>query len=141
MSRTGCEEDMRAEIEAQIERFAPGFRDCILDAHTMGPGDYERYNPNLVGGRHRGRGAGLAAAGGASGAPGEPVYHAGEGYFSLFGIDAARGGGAWDVRVPRRAGGAFAGVEVRRAREGENRCRRKLPNFWDQVRVRLERGP
>src|SRR5579875_1580337 len=37
-------------IEAQIERFAPGFRQRILARHAMSPGDFERHNANLVGG-------------------------------------------------------------------------------------------
>lgn len=37
-------------IENQIERFAPGFRDCILERSVMAPADFERHNPNLVGG-------------------------------------------------------------------------------------------
>jgi len=42
--------DMTERIEAQVERFAPGFRDRIIGRHTMGPADMERHNPNLVGG-------------------------------------------------------------------------------------------
>jgi phytoene dehydrogenase-like protein len=42
--------DMTDRIEAQIERFAPGFRDCILRRHAMRPGDLEQHNPNLVDG-------------------------------------------------------------------------------------------
>ncbi|MAS93237.1 MAG: FAD-dependent oxidoreductase [Verrucomicrobiales bacterium] len=42
--------DMTEAIENQIERFAPGFRDCVLERHTMNCLDYERYNPSLVGG-------------------------------------------------------------------------------------------
>jgi phytoene dehydrogenase-like protein len=42
--------DMTERIEAQIERFAPGFRDCILARNVMAPGDLEKYNPNYVGG-------------------------------------------------------------------------------------------
>jgi phytoene dehydrogenase-like protein len=41
---------MTANIEGQIERFAPGFRDCILARHVMGPLDMEQYNPNYIGG-------------------------------------------------------------------------------------------
>jgi phytoene dehydrogenase-like protein len=41
---------MTAIIEQQIERFAPGFRDCIAARHRMGPADMERRNANLVGG-------------------------------------------------------------------------------------------
>lgn len=46
----GSSIDMQAAIERQIERFAPGFRDCILARSVMTPADFERYNPNLVGG-------------------------------------------------------------------------------------------
>jgi phytoene dehydrogenase-like protein len=46
----GCTVDMTERIEAQIERFAPGFRGRILARHTMSPADLERRNPNLVGG-------------------------------------------------------------------------------------------
>ncbi|MGI9609464.1 MAG: phytoene desaturase family protein, partial [Acidimicrobiia bacterium] len=46
----GSSVDMTAAIEAQIERFAPGFRDIILAKSTMGTSDYERHNPNYVGG-------------------------------------------------------------------------------------------
>jgi len=43
-------EDMTAIIEAQIERFAPGFRDRILARHTRNSMQYEAYNPNMIGG-------------------------------------------------------------------------------------------
>jgi phytoene dehydrogenase-like protein len=39
-----------ARMEAQVERFAPGFRDRILARHVMGPDELERRNRNLVGG-------------------------------------------------------------------------------------------
>jgi phytoene dehydrogenase-like protein len=42
--------DMTERIEAQIERFAPGFRDRILAKRTAGTAELERWNPNLVGG-------------------------------------------------------------------------------------------
>jgi phytoene dehydrogenase-like protein len=42
--------DMTERIEAQIERFAPGFRDCILARSIKSPLDFEKYNPNYVGG-------------------------------------------------------------------------------------------
>jgi phytoene dehydrogenase-like protein len=45
-----CKVDMSARIEAQIERFAPGFRDCILARHAMSAIDLEKSNPNLAGG-------------------------------------------------------------------------------------------
>ena len=46
----GCDVDVTARIEAQIERFAPGFRDRLLARSAMGPAALERYNPNYVGG-------------------------------------------------------------------------------------------
>ena len=42
--------DMTGRIEAQIERFAPGFREIVLARHTFAPADLERHNANLVGG-------------------------------------------------------------------------------------------
>jgi phytoene dehydrogenase-like protein len=42
--------DMTSRVESQIERFAPGFRDCIIGRHTMSTADFENYNPNLIGG-------------------------------------------------------------------------------------------
>ena len=46
----GSSVDLTERIEAQVERFAPGFRDRILERHVMGPADMERYNENYVGG-------------------------------------------------------------------------------------------
>jgi phytoene dehydrogenase-like protein len=42
--------DATAQIEAQIERFAPGFRDRILARHVRSAAQMERHNPNYVGG-------------------------------------------------------------------------------------------
>jgi phytoene dehydrogenase-like protein len=42
--------DMSGAIEAQIERFAPGFRDTIIGSSTRLPADLEAMNANLVGG-------------------------------------------------------------------------------------------
>ena len=46
----GFAEDMTERIEAQVERFAPGFRERILARHAMGPAELEAHNRNLVGG-------------------------------------------------------------------------------------------
>jgi len=40
--------DATAQIEAQIERFAPGFRDRILARHVRSVAHMEAYNPNYV---------------------------------------------------------------------------------------------
>ncbi|MBJ6752476.1 phytoene desaturase family protein [Geomonas anaerohicana] len=46
----GSTVDMTARIEAQIERFAPGFRDLVLARHTRNCLQYEKYNANIIGG-------------------------------------------------------------------------------------------
>jgi phytoene dehydrogenase-like protein len=46
----GSHVDMTRQIEAQIERFAPGFRDCIIARSVMTPTQLEQHNANLVGG-------------------------------------------------------------------------------------------
>lgn len=46
----GSTVDMTRAIENQVERFAPGFKERILARHIIRPGDFERYNPNYVGG-------------------------------------------------------------------------------------------
>ncbi len=46
----GCTVDMLPKIEDQIERFAPGFRDCILARRVLTPADLESMDANLVGG-------------------------------------------------------------------------------------------
>lgn len=46
----GSTVDMTSRVEAQIERFAPGFRDLILQRSVMTPVDIERHNENYIGG-------------------------------------------------------------------------------------------
>lgn len=46
----GSEVDMTEAIENHIERFAPGFKDVIVQRTTRGPLGYQRYNPNYIGG-------------------------------------------------------------------------------------------
>jgi phytoene dehydrogenase-like protein len=47
---SGSEVDMTGRIEAQIERFAPGFRDLIVARAVRTAADVEARNPNYVGG-------------------------------------------------------------------------------------------
>jgi phytoene dehydrogenase-like protein len=42
--------DRSEAIEKQVERFAPGFRECILARHVMNTTQMEAYNPNYIGG-------------------------------------------------------------------------------------------
>lgn len=46
----GSTVDMTEQIEAQIERFAPGFRELILARHATNTVALERYNANYIGG-------------------------------------------------------------------------------------------
>ncbi len=46
----GATRDMTEQIENQVERYAPGFRDRILARHTLDAQQMEEYNPNYVGG-------------------------------------------------------------------------------------------
>jgi phytoene dehydrogenase-like protein len=46
----GSSVDMTEQVESQVERFAPGFRERILARSALGPADLERSNPNYVGG-------------------------------------------------------------------------------------------
>jgi phytoene dehydrogenase-like protein len=46
----GSTVDMTQRIEDQIERFAPGFRDCVLARHVSTPAWLESRDANLVGG-------------------------------------------------------------------------------------------
>ncbi len=55
----GSAVDRTAAIEAQVERFAPGFRDVILARHTFTAPELEAHDPNLVGGDIAGGAEGL----------------------------------------------------------------------------------
>jgi phytoene dehydrogenase-like protein len=46
----GSDVDMTERIEAQIERFAPGFKDCMLERRVSSPAALERMDANLAGG-------------------------------------------------------------------------------------------
>lgn len=46
----GSKVDMKEKLEAQIERFAPGFHDCVLARRVFSPADLESMDANLVGG-------------------------------------------------------------------------------------------
>lgn len=46
----GSTVDMLEALESQIERFAPGFRDCILARRVFSPAALEKMDANLIGG-------------------------------------------------------------------------------------------
>lgn len=60
----GWEGDATAAIEAQVERFAPGFRDRVLARTTHTPRQLEAWNSNLVGGDVNGGALTLSQAAG-----------------------------------------------------------------------------
>ena len=47
---SGSDVDMTDRIEAQVERFAPGFRDLVLARTTHSPAQLEAHDPNYIGG-------------------------------------------------------------------------------------------
>ena len=46
----GSNTNVLSKLEDQIERFAPGFRDCVATRNVSSPADLERMDANLVGG-------------------------------------------------------------------------------------------
>jgi len=50
----GSDVDMSERMEAQIERFAPGFRDLMLARSVRTAASAETYNPNMLGGNVNG---------------------------------------------------------------------------------------
>jgi len=46
----GSREDMLDKLEAQIERFAPGFRECVSARRVFSPAALESMDANLIGG-------------------------------------------------------------------------------------------
>ena len=74
----GSTVDMTDRIEAQVERFAPGFRDLVIGRSTMSPARLERHNPNYPGGDITGGGFGMKKVlGGKLGNP----YRLGDGLY------------------------------------------------------------
>jgi phytoene dehydrogenase-like protein len=47
---SGSDVDMTGPVQAQLERFAPGFRDLVLARAVRTAADEEAHNPNYVGG-------------------------------------------------------------------------------------------
>jgi phytoene dehydrogenase-like protein len=82
--------DMTERIEAQIERFAPGFRDCILARHVSTPAILERMDANLLGGEIGGGAMSLAQM---ILRPTLPAYATGTPYLYLCSASTPPGGG------------------------------------------------
>ena len=95
-------------LEAQIERFAPGFRDRVLARSIMSPAAFEQYNANYIGGDMNG---GVQDCGSSLREPTvrpRPLCHTGQGTLHLLILDAPPGGGVhgmcgyWAARAALR---------------------------------------
>ena len=95
----GSTVDMTERIEAQIERFAPGFRDVVLERSTLRPADFEARNPNKVGGDIGGGALTGLQFVSRPAARARPIPPRGR-RVPLFGLGAARRGRARHVRQP-----------------------------------------
>ena len=91
--------DMLDRIERQIERFAPGFRDCVLARSVMTPADIEAAQREPRRRRHRRRRHRPAAV--LHAADVAELLDAGQGPLSLFGVHAAWRRRARHVRILR----------------------------------------
>ena len=97
----GSDQDMTKAIEAQIERFAPGFRECVLARHTTNARQMQAYTPNYIGGDILG---GCARSGADTDAACDQrtyISNCVAGGLSVFGVHATRRRSAWDVWLSR----------------------------------------
>ena len=100
----GSTVDMTQRIERQIERFAPGFRDCIEAKSVMFPADMERRQRQSDRRRHRRR-RGAISRSSSRGPVAEPrsIPDGDRRRVSLLVVDAAGHRRTWHVRILRRA--------------------------------------
>ncbi len=94
---------MVERIEAQIERFAPGFRDRILARSVLPPAELERRNANLVGGDISG---GIVDLRQFFTRPTANLLDSGERPVHLLVVHATRNRSTWNVRLLCRTTGA-----------------------------------
>jgi len=47
---SGSTKDMTSQVVAQLERFAPGFRDLVVESHAITAAELAGYNRNYIGG-------------------------------------------------------------------------------------------
>jgi hypothetical protein len=106
----GSDVDMTAAIEDQIERFAPGFKDTIVERATKNAVQMEAWNPTYLGGDISNGQATLRQML-ARPVPRWNTYKTPvQGGLPRLVGDAARAGRARCLRRQRRAGGAARGV-------------------------------
>lgn len=98
-SRVNCLES----LENQIERFAPGFRDCVLARRVFAPADLESMDANLVGGDI---GGGAVDVRQFLFRPTWRQYRTSASDVYFCSSSSPPGGGAWHVWIQRGPGGA-----------------------------------
>jgi len=105
----GSDVDMSKAMEEQLERFAPGFRDVVLDRHVADSAWYARYNDNLIGGDIGGGShAGLQLV--LRPRPGVHPYRTANPRFFLCSSSTPPGGGVHGMCGQHAAEAALAGV-------------------------------
>ena len=100
----GCEIDMTERIEAQMERFAPGFRELILGRHIMSPKDLQSYNANYIGGDITGGVMDAWQNRRTTESEMVAVSNRDSCCLPLFLLDSTWSGRTWNVRLSRRKG-------------------------------------
>ncbi len=98
--------DAAPAIIEQIERFAPGFGERILQVRVTTPGAFERVNPQLRGRRHRRRFQYPAGHCWATRGVNEQLRDLAPRGLPMLRLDSTRRRDPWHVRVPRRSDGA-----------------------------------
>ena len=101
----GSTADMTEPIENQIERFAPGFKDCILAKATKSPVEFERYNANNIGGDINGGAANSVTAFHAPGRQNKSLCDSVRRSLYLFVFNSARRRRSRNVRLSRGKNG------------------------------------
>ena len=128
----GSDVDMTVRIEAQIERFAPGFKDLVLARSTMTAIDTEAHNPNYVGGDISGGAGTLRQTIFRPAARWNPVQDRCAGALHLLRLHASGRRRARDVRGgggPHRARRPEAGKATVAAVRTAWRCYRRTPSW------------
>ena len=130
---SGSDVDMTAAVEAQIERFAPGFSDLVVARSVLAAADEERHNPNYVGGDIAGGASSLDPDRVPPNGPVEPVPDAARGRLPVLGIHRAGWRSARDVRGVR--GADRAARSLRRSGTSPRLRRLRPPGPPGSVRV------
>ena len=108
----GSNVDCTAIIEAQIERFAPGFRDVVLERRGWNTSALGAWNPNLAGGDISG---GAMTLSGLIARPTLRTYRTGNPTLYLASASTPPGRWrAWDVRAPGRPWPRWTITQTRR---------------------------